>query len=131
VTEPHTHEPEDDVTATPFLRPDGATAMTEVVNPSTGSVRVSGHLTVQGADLLRGTVECLHRSGHDCVILDLQDVQTADEAGLYLLRTLRQELAADGGELLMRHLPVLSESGPAAAGVRRPALPVAVRPQSS
>ena len=31
----------------------GEPALSEVVDPSRGSVRVSGHLTVQGADLLR------------------------------------------------------------------------------
>ena len=39
-------------------------AMTEVVDSLRGAVRVSGHLTVQGADLLRGTVEILRRGGH-------------------------------------------------------------------
>jgi anti-anti-sigma regulatory factor len=79
--------------------------MTEVVNVRTGSVRVSGHLTVQGADLLRGTVETLHRSGHNFVLLDLRDVQAADDAGLHVLRAVRRELAADGGELVVRNLP--------------------------
>ena len=97
------------MTATPALRPDDATAMTEVVNARTGSVRVSGHLTVQGADLLRGTVETLHRSGHNCVLLDLRDVQAADDAGLHVLRAVHQELAADGGKLVMRHLPAGAE----------------------
>ena len=97
------------MTATPALRHDDATALTEVVNVRTGSVRVSGHLTVQGADLLRGTVESLHRSGHNCVLLDLQDVRAADDAGLHVLRAVRRELAADGAELVMRHLPAGAE----------------------
>jgi anti-anti-sigma regulatory factor len=79
--------------------------MTEVVDTRTGSVRVSGHLTLQGADLLRGTVETLHRSGHDHVLLDLRDVQAADDAGLHVLRTVRRELAAHGGHLVLHHLP--------------------------
>ena len=108
-TEPRTHEREDDVTATPALRPDDATAMTEVVDTRSGSVRVSGHLTMQGADLPRGTVETLHRSGHIYVLLDLQDVQAADDAGLDVLRTVRPELAAGGGNLVLRHLPAGTE----------------------
>ncbi|HEV7213092.1 MAG TPA: STAS domain-containing protein [Blastococcus sp.] len=79
--------------------------MSEVIDPDTGSVRVSGHLTVQGADLLRGTVESLRRDGHTRVSLDLRDVRAADDAGLRILRTVGRQLAADGGELLVRHLP--------------------------
>jgi anti-anti-sigma regulatory factor len=71
----------------------------------TGSVRVSGHLTVQGADLLRGTVESLHRSGHVRVLLDLRDVQGADDAGLRVLRTIGRNSAATGGELVVRDSP--------------------------
>jgi anti-anti-sigma factor len=75
--------------------------MTEVVDAHRGSVRVSGDLTVQGADLLRGTVECLRRRGHAVVVLDLGDVHTADSAGLRDLRALERAVAEDGGELLL------------------------------
>jgi anti-anti-sigma regulatory factor len=88
------------VTTAPAPRPDDD-AMTEVVNARLGAVRVSGHLTVQGADLLRGTVESLHRGGHDRVLVDLQGVRVADDAGLRVLRDLGRELAAGGGELLV------------------------------
>lgn len=98
------------MTSIPVQLSDDATAMTEVVNVRTGFVRVSGHLTVQGADLLRGTVEALHRGGHDRVFLDLQDVQGADDAGLHVLRTVGRESAAGGGELLVRHLPDVTPS---------------------
>ncbi|MGY1808681.1 STAS domain-containing protein [Blastococcus sp. SYSU D00669] len=76
-------------------------AMSETVDPRTGSVRVSGHLTVQGADLVRGTVESLHRSGHARVLLDLRDVHAADDAGLHVLRDVERALAADGGVLVL------------------------------
>jgi anti-anti-sigma regulatory factor len=76
--------------------------LTEIVDARNGTVRASGHLTVQGADLLRGTVEQLHRSGHARVLLDLQHVQAADAAGLHVLREMGLSLAADGGELLVR-----------------------------
>jgi anti-anti-sigma regulatory factor len=85
--------------------PDGCPALTEVVDPRRGSVRVSGHLTVQGADLLRGTVECLRRSGHARVLLDLAEVSTVDSAGLHDLCALQQAVAADGGELLVLARP--------------------------
>jgi anti-anti-sigma factor len=84
--------------------------LTEVINTRIGTVRASGHLTAEGADLLRGTVEQLHRSGHARVLVDLQDVQSADAAGLHVLRELRRSLAEDGGELLVRTAP-----GPATA----------------
>jgi anti-anti-sigma regulatory factor len=79
--------------------------LTETVDPRIGTVRASGHLTALGADLLRGTVEQLHRSGHARVLLDLQDVQTADDAGLHVLRDIARSLAAEGGELLVRTAP--------------------------
>ena len=84
---------------------DGRPAMTEVVDSRRGSVRVSGDLTAQGADLLRGTVECLRRGGHAVVLLDLGDVRTADSAGLHDLRALERAVAADGGELLLLSPP--------------------------
>ena len=80
-----------------------AGALSEVVDPRVGSVRVSGHLTERGADLVRGTVQQLHRSGHARVLLDLQDVRAADDAGLRVLRDVGRELAAEGGELLVRN----------------------------
>lgn len=81
---------------------DEAPARTEIVVSPRGAVRVSGHLTEQGADLLRGTVETLHRGGHTRVLLDLRDVQAADDAGLHVLRDVQRSLAAGGGELLLR-----------------------------
>jgi anti-anti-sigma regulatory factor len=83
----------------------GHPAMTEVVDSRRGSVRVSGNLTAQGADLLRGTVECLRRGGHAVVLLDLGEVNTADPAGLQDLRALEHAVAADGGELLLLSPP--------------------------
>jgi len=80
-------------------------ALTEVVDGRTGRVRASGHLTPQGADLLRGTVEGLLRLGHSTVVLDLADVQAADDVGLHVLSTLRTTMAADGDLLLVRNAP--------------------------
>jgi len=79
--------------------------LTETVNLRTGLIRASGHLTSQGADLLRGTAESLHGSGHVRVVLDLKGVRDADAAGLDVLRGLGEELAARGGELVVRHSP--------------------------
>ena len=76
-------------------------AMSEVVDSLHGTVRVSGHLTVQGADLLRGTVETLRRGGHRRVLVDLQGVEAADAAGLHVLRDMQRSLAVDGGRLVV------------------------------
>ena len=76
--------------------------LTETVNTRAGLIRASGHLTRQGADLLRGTADSLRGNGHARVVLDLRDVLAADDAGLVILRDLRTSFAADGRELLIR-----------------------------
>lgn len=83
----------------------GGTALSETVNTRTGLIRASGHLTRQGADLLSGTADSLRVNGHSHVVLDLRDVQDADDAGLDILRTLRRSFAATGDSLLIRHAP--------------------------
>jgi anti-anti-sigma regulatory factor len=83
------------------VRPD----LTETVNARTGLIRARGHLTRLGADLLSGTADSLRGSGHRRVVLDLSEVRGADDAGLDLLRTLGEEFAARGGELVVRHVP--------------------------
>ena len=83
-------------------------SLSERVDRDTGRISASGHLTPQGADLLSGTADSLRGSGHTRVVLDLQDVRSADDAGLDILLTLRREFAAAGGELLIEHLPQAS-----------------------
>ncbi len=73
--------------------------LTEWVNGRTGTVGASGHLTAQGADLLRGTLESLTRQGHRTVLLDLADVEVPDGAGTPLMRDLQAGVAACGGRL--------------------------------
>ena len=74
---------------------------TELVDQRRGSVRARGHLTAQAADLLRGTVLALHGGGHPRVVVDLGDVDDADEAGLATLEAVRTAVARDGGTLLV------------------------------
>jgi anti-anti-sigma regulatory factor len=50
-------------------------------------------------------VESLHRSGHTRVLLDLRDLEAADDDGVLLLRDVDRSLAAEGGRLLVRHFP--------------------------
>lgn len=85
------------------------TQLTETVDVRAGLIRASGHLTLQGADLLRGTADSLRDNGHVRVVLDLRDVRAADDAGLDVLRDLRTDFAAGGGELLIRHDRQLTE----------------------
>lgn len=90
---------------------DDEQVMTEVVNRRTGAIRVSGHLTVQGADLLRGTVEGLRSSGHARVVLDLRDVEGTDAAGLHVLRGVARSLEEEGGLLVVRDVQGISSLG--------------------
>jgi ABC-type transporter Mla MlaB component len=83
----------------------GSRLLTERVDRSSGRIRASGYLTSQGADLLSGTADSLRGNGHMRVVIDLQDVRSADDAGLDILQTLRTEFAASGGELLLEHPP--------------------------
>lgn len=86
-------------------RTDGLARMTEIVNSRTGAIRVSGRLTAQGADLLRGTVEGLRNSGHTRVVLDLRDVRETDAAGLHVLRGVARKLEEQGALLMVRDRP--------------------------
>ena len=73
----------------------------EAVDWRNGTIRGEGRLTVQGADLICGVAEQLHRRGHARVTVDLLAVRIADEAAVDLLRALAAELRADAGELVV------------------------------
>jgi anti-anti-sigma regulatory factor len=75
---------------------------TDVVVRPDGLIAASGHLTLQGADLVRGAADQLRGTGHSRIVVDLRDVRTTDDAGLAILHQLRRDFAADGGELLIR-----------------------------
>ncbi len=82
--------------------------LSETVDLRIGVIRASGHLTIQGADLLRGTADSLREGGHRRVVVDLAGVRAADDDGLDVLRSLRASYAADGGELVLQHTGQLS-----------------------
>lgn len=84
------------------------TQRTEVVVSRVGAVRVNGYLTSQGADLVRGTVETLRRTGSPIVVVDLAGVRAADDAGLDALRRFRENLSGQGTRLLLQNLPTPS-----------------------
>lgn len=97
---------------TPSARKDSARKdFTELVDQRRGSVRASGHLTPQAADLLRGTVLALRSDGHPRVVVDLGDVSDVDDAALATLDGVRAAMARDGGRLLL-------VGGPGARAVR-------------
>ena len=77
--------------------------LSETVDLRIGVIRATGHLSVQGADLLRGTADSLREGGHRRVVVDLAGVRAADDDGLDVLRRLRARYAADGGELVLQH----------------------------
>jgi anti-anti-sigma regulatory factor len=93
------------VTSEPTPRPRAPAAFTEQVDQRRGSVRAAGHLTPQAADLLRGTVLALRGGGHPRVVVELGDVDGADESALVALETLRTTVAEDGGRLLIVGAP--------------------------
>lgn len=82
---------------------------TEVVDSRAGVIRACGHLTVQAADLLSGAVLALQQGGHQQVLLDLQGLQGAEDAGLLMLRNLQTVVTAEGGHLVVLHAPAGTE----------------------
>ena len=83
-----------------------APMLTEVVDPRRGLVRARGHLTSQGADLLRGTVRTLQQQGHRRITLDLCGIEHADDDGLAQVWELAREIAAARGQLVVRRAPL-------------------------
>jgi anti-anti-sigma regulatory factor len=73
----------------------------EAVDQYSATIRARGHLTEQGADLIRGAVEVLHRSGHHRITVDLHDVRAVDDEALVELRSLAVRLRAHHGELVV------------------------------
>ncbi|WP_396349638.1 STAS domain-containing protein [Geodermatophilus sp. DSM 44513] len=66
-------------------------------------MRARGHLTVQAADLLSGAVLALREGGHRRVLLDLEGLQGADDAGLRLLQHLQTLMRSGGGRLVVQY----------------------------
>ena len=89
---------------------DRSSTLTEWVNGRTGTVRASGLLTAQGADLLRGTLENLTRQGHRTVLLDLAEVRMAEGNGTPVMRDLHACVAACGGRLRLVRAPDWAQS---------------------
>ncbi len=83
----------------------GGAAFSHVVDRQRRTIRAGGHLTAQGADLVRGAVLLLQRGHRGRVTLDLAGVRTVDDAALRDLESLRRAVTEDGGELVLLHVP--------------------------
>lgn len=88
----------------------------EVVDRGAGRVAATGALTERSADLLRGVALALQDRGHRRVVLDLEGVQTADAAGLHVLRVTQQAMTAD---LVVLHAATVAEGAPVVPHPRR------------
>jgi anti-anti-sigma regulatory factor len=88
------------MSAAPLGEPDGPARLHEAVDWPTGTIRVRGRLTAQGADLVRGTAALLHRSGHARVTVDLRAVRVADDEARAALRALAADLRARSGDVV-------------------------------
>jgi len=93
------------VTSTSAQRASTGPALSEVVDGVAGKVTVTGQLTPQGADLLRGTVEGLRRLGHSTVVVDLAALEVDGAVGVDALHDLTTSLATAGTRLLLQHVP--------------------------
>jgi anti-anti-sigma regulatory factor len=74
---------------------------TEAVDWARASIAARGPLTLQGADLIRGTAQVMRRGGLREITLDLHEVVLADTAALDLLRALVEELSTRDGRLVV------------------------------
>ena len=73
----------------------------EAVDQHRARIDGRGHLTEQAADLIRGAVEMLCRSGHRRITLDLHAVEAADDEAVAALRSLALLVRARHGELVV------------------------------
>lgn len=78
---------------------------TEVIDGRAGRIRAHGHLDVRAADMLDGAVTALQGSGHARILLDLEGVRAADDAGLNALRSVKDRVTEAGGQLILLHQP--------------------------
>ena len=82
---------------------DDAQTFTARIDGRTGAVRAQGHLTARAADMVRGTVEALQRSGHGNVVVDLREVSAVEADGLRVLDSLERSMQQEGGRLTLLH----------------------------
>jgi hypothetical protein len=79
----------------------GETGFAEAIDWPSATITARGRLTEQALDLLSGSAEVLHRSGHATVTLDLHAVRALDEGAHDALRALASGLHANHSELVV------------------------------
>lgn len=94
----------------PHPAPGGA-SFTETVDGRRGAISARGHLTTRAADMVRGTVEVLRRSGHVSVVVDLTGVRRVDDDGLRALHALADGIREGGGRLTLVQPPAPRRHG--------------------
>jgi hypothetical protein len=84
---------------------DGAWTYTETVDDAAAVVEVRGRVDRLTVDLLRGTVEQLHRRGRARITIALRGAVTIDPAARAVLDEMALDLARCGTELVVAELP--------------------------
>ncbi|MCW2529750.1 MAG: hypothetical protein JWM76_4610 [Pseudonocardiales bacterium] len=87
-------------------------------DPSSRVIRVNGHLTTRGAELLSAITDHFVRDGSRTVRMDLADVTAADHEGLESVERLRTSLSQQGVTLLVSNRSIAVHH----AAVNNPAL---------
>ena len=73
------------------------------VDGRAGSIRACGHLTARAADLLSRAVLDRHDRGQRRIVLDLTEVEGAEDASFLMLQQLQTVVTAEGGTLVVLH----------------------------
>jgi anti-anti-sigma regulatory factor len=77
----------------------------ETIDDSRAVIRVRGRVDRLAADLLRGTVEQLHRRGHQCITVALGDAVDVDPAAHAVLGEVATALARRRAQLIITGSP--------------------------
>jgi hypothetical protein len=78
---------------------DGDWLYSETIDAASSTIRVRGQVGRLGVDLLRATIEDLHRRGHPDITVAVEHPARLDAHARRVLAEVSAELAADGGRL--------------------------------
>ncbi len=88
---------------TPFRAASGiAWTYSETIDEAASAIRVRGRVDRLGADLLRGTIEELHRRGHRDITVTMGDEVDVDACARTVLAEVAAQLAGRHGRLTIR-----------------------------
>ncbi len=74
----------------------------ETIDEAESAIRVRGRVDRLGADLLRGTIEELHRRGHRDITVTMDDEVDVDACARTVLAEVAAQLASRHGRLTIR-----------------------------